>query len=540
MHLKHMVEAAARRPDWAAAAAAPFAPVVVLMLPVEGLGQMTSIVIGVLGPVLGAVYLNRHRALDWARTAAVSPGPVRKRTSLRAVLGNVIGRSGRAGLPPGKRRELELWETRMNHGWSTTAAAALREVAESGSEHGEARVRAMAALCGHQISRGRPQRAGRSLEADIVIVSTLNLRGGTASANEAEILAYRAAGLRVALVHHPVRDRAMSRPIDRRLRDLIDGETVVEVLPEDTVRCDLAIVRFPMALEHLMDDRPRIDAAKTVLLVNQTPFEEYGLCGGHGTAWSVRDVHRNVTGWLGPHTWYAIGPAVRDVLREHHADELAGIDLADDFWYETIDAVERVPERRGRRNAGDPIRIGRHSRDHVLKFPNMAKHLRAAYPAAADIEVHMLGAHDSVTRILGAIPSGWTCHRFGAMPAADFLAGIDVYVYFIDESLVEAFGRAPLEAMAVGIPCVLPHSFAELFGDAAIYCAPDEVEAQVRALMADPVRCAELTAAGLRLIREEFSAQALLRRVEGLGVTTESALEPVGSAAAMVLEGGRR
>jgi hypothetical protein len=293
---------------------------------------------------------------------------------------------------------------------------------------------------------------------------------------------------------------------------------VFEVRPQDTVHCDLTIVRFPVALEHLMEDRPQIKAERTVLLVNQTPFEEYGPTGGYGTAWSIRDVHRNVTDWLGHHTWYAIGPAVRDVLHKHHAEEMAGIELAQDFWYETIDIAEWTPEHRRHRAEGEPIRLGRHSRDHVTKFPNMAKRLLAAYPAADDIEIHMLGGHAALHRILGAIPRGWVSHPFGTMSAVDFLGDVDVYAYYIDENLLEAFGRAPLEAMAAGVPVLLPPSFAELFGDGALYCEPDEVEANVRALAADRALYAERAAAGLRVVHERFSPEALLRRVSGLGV----------------------
>ncbi|WP_168801778.1 hypothetical protein [Glycomyces buryatensis] len=58
--------------------------------------------------------------------------------------------------------------------------------------------------------------------------------------------------------------------------------------------------------------------------------------------------------------------------------ELAGIELADDFWYETIEIAEWTPKHRRLRREDDPLRIGRHSRDHITKFPNMAKRLRAA------------------------------------------------------------------------------------------------------------------------------------------------------------------
>ncbi|WP_158630376.1 glycosyltransferase [Glycomyces terrestris] len=449
----------------------------------------------------GAVHLALRRVHDRLRSAAVKPERAK---------------ASRSGLPESKRRLLEQWELRLLHGWSQSAHAALTAIAENEDGHYESQVRALAALCAHRAAVAA--RTPRKLDLDVVIVSTLNLRGGTTSANEAEILAYRDAGLKVGLVHHPVKDRAMGRPVDPRLLDLVDGEQVVRVDPEDTVRCDLAIVRFPVALERLMEDRPRIDADRTVLLVNQTPFEEYGLAGGYGTAWSVRDVHRNVTAWLGRHTWYPIGPAVRDTLRAHHAAELDGVDLAEDFWYETIDVAQWTPPAPRERAPGEPFRLGRHSRDHVTKFPNMAARLRAAYPDADDVEVHLLGGHDALRRILGEIPPRWTSHRFGAMSAAEFLWSVDAYSYFIDENLVEAFGRAPLEAMAAGVPCILPPAFAELFADGALYCEPDGVAAHVRRLADDPAYRAERAAAGRRVVHERFSPEALLRRVASLGV----------------------
>ncbi|MFC3491068.1 glycosyltransferase family protein [Glycomyces rhizosphaerae] len=521
MHLRQIMKAIVRQPVWAAAAVAPLIPALGAFAPDPWLPA--GIAMTVLCLLAAAVYVRLHRTLGRVRTAATAPDPAKSCRVLK--------------LTEQKRRMIERWEARLNHGWSTTAGARLAGIAaDSEKGHRETQIQALAALCGHRADRARRKRRPRTLRVDIVIASTLNLRGGTTSANEAEILAYLSAGLTVALVHHPVKERAMARPVDPKILALVDDERVFEVRAGDTVHCDLAIVRFPVAFEHLMEDRPRIEAARTVLLVNQTPFEEYGPTGGYGTAWSIRDVHRNVTEWLGAHTWYAIGPAVRDVLRAHHAEEMAGIDLAEDFWYETIDIAAWTPAERRVRAEGDPIRIGRHSRDHVTKFPNMAKRLRAAYPSAPDIEVHMLGGHDALHRILGTIPPGWTSHPFGTMSAVDFLGGVDVYAYFIDENLLEAFGRAPLEAMAAGVPCILSPDFAELFGDGAVYCEPDEVEAHTRLLAADPVYYAERAAAGRRVVHERFSPQALLHRVNGLGVNIAA---PIRTDDLLTLEGAR-
>ncbi|MFG3339550.1 glycosyltransferase [Glycomyces sp. NPDC048151] len=499
----HLVRAAGRRPVWSAAGAAPLVPALAVFAPEPWFAA--GIALTVLCLLAAVTQLRLLRALDRARVSATE--------ECRA--------AASGGITEKKRRMIERWELRLNHGWSATATTALAGIAaDSGKGPRETQVHALGVLCARRAALD--PRPGRTHTVDIAIVSTFNLRGGTTSANQAEILAYVSAGLRVALVNHPVKERAMGRPIDPKITALVDGEQVVLVDPRDTVHCDLTIVRFPVALAEMMEDRPQIVAGRTVLLVNQAPFEEYGPTGGYGTAWSIPDVHRNVTEWLGEHTWYAIGPAIRDVLHAHHAEEMAGIALAEDFWYETIDIAEWTPQERRVRAEGEPIRLGRHSRDHVTKFPNMAKQLLAAYPDTDGIEVHMLGGHDALQRILGTIPRRWVSHPFGTMSAVDFLGQVDVYAYFVDENLVEAFGRAPMEAMAAGVPTILSPDFEELFGDGAVYREPEDVEAEVRRLAADAAYRTERAEAGLRTVRERFSPEALLRRVNGLGVTVPS------------------
>ncbi|MBO3732715.1 glycosyltransferase [Glycomyces niveus] len=517
--LRKVARGLEKRPLWTTAAIAPLLPLLGVLAPQSWLPA--GIALTVLCFLAAGMQSRLVGLLDRGRADAAGPESVNA-----ADIATVSAK---------KLALVEPWEVKLNHGWSTSAKARLEKFARGSARgHTETQMHALAALCAY---RARVRRPARTLHVDIVIVSTLNLKGGTTSANEAEVLAYRSAGLTVGLVNHPVKERAAGRPVDPKIRALFDDEGVFEIGPDDTVHCDLAIMRFPVAFEDIMEDRPEIKAARTVLLVNQTPFEEYGPTGGYGTAWSIGAVHRNVTDWVGPHTWYAIGPAVRDVLRTHHAEEMADIDLAEDFWYETIDIADWTPRQRRHRAEGEPIRLGRHSRDHVTKFPNMAKRLRAAYPDAEGIEVHMLGAHDALQRILGTIPERWTSHPFGSMSAVDFLGEVDVYAYFIDENLLEAFGRAPLEAMAAGVPCLLSPDFAELFGDGAIYCEPGEVEARVRELGADRAYYAERAAAGLRVVEERFSPDALLRRVKGLGVKVDAKPATVDGAGAGAVAG---
>src|SRR5690606_9321617 len=115
-----------------------------------------------------------------------------------------------------------------------------------------------------------------------------------------------------------------------------------------------------------------------------------------------------------------------------------------------------------KRRPFDRLRIGRHSRDHFAKWPATANDILAAYPASEDIEVHVLGGAEAPASLIGGVPSNWTVHPFGALHPKDFLSEIDIFVYFTHPDWVESFGRTIIEAMAVGVPVILPEVYRPL------------------------------------------------------------------------------
>jgi glycosyltransferase involved in cell wall biosynthesis len=438
------------------------------------------------------------------------------------------GRGADARLTDEQARILKNWRARLFGGFSATALKELRPVVTSSTASSAYRL-AVAEMVVDWYGESENRVEGPTRHFDIVITSHFALPGGTTSANAEEIRAYRKAGLRVGLLHHPVYHWDVARPIDQKIADLIDGEQVCLLDATDDVHCDLMIVRFPPAVMRLLDDRPRITAERTVLVVNQTPYSFYGPEGGTSVAWDVRTVYENLTEWVGEHTWYVIGPVVRDALQQHHAEEIARVDIADEFWYESIDAAEwRRPGQRERE--GGPFRIGRHSRDARLKWPDTAELVRACYPVDdADYEMRILGGAEIPKQILGGLPANWVDYPFNSMPSREFLADVDAMVYFISSEGAEAFGRAPLEAMAVGLPCVMEHRFEELFGEAAIYCSPEEVKGVLDRLRTDPAYYAEQAERAVRYVSEYFSHEAQLARVAALGVSRLR--EPAGDVA---------
>jgi len=68
------------------------------------------------------------------------------------------------------------------------------------------------------------------------------------------------------------------------------------------------------------------------------------------------------------------------------------------------------------------------------------------------------------------------------MDVRDFLHGLDFYVHYPHEEYIEEFGRGIMEAMAVGIPVILPPQFNEIYGNAALYAEPANVASIIEEL----------------------------------------------------------
>ena len=164
--------------------------------------------------------------------------------------------------------------------------------------------------------------------------------------------------------------------------------------------------------------------------------------------------------------WYPIGPLVRKALYEHHAADLQQLTISAEDWPNIINV--KVAKNKTSA-AGRRIKIGRHSRGQYVKWPADPAELLAIYPESAGYDIYVLGGADTPKKILGRIPENWHVYEFGEMPPQEFLAKLDVFVYFTHADWIESFGRVIIEAMAVGVPVILPHTFRELFGEAAVY-----------------------------------------------------------------------
>ncbi|WP_110665717.1 glycosyltransferase [Salinicola halophilus] len=350
---------------------------------------------------------------------------------------------------------------------------------------------------------------------DVIIASDFRLPGGTSHSNIEEIKAQRYFGLRTGLLNLPRYDLNPGRKINENIRRLVDGELVSFVVQGETVTCDHLVIRHPPVVQRLQDRIPNVQAKRISVIVNQPPKREYSETGE--TLYDIPTCHRHIVETFGEGArWYPIGPLVRESLFEHHPQELADIDLAEEDWVNIINVAEW--QRPAHTPGGLPIKIGRHSRDQYVKWPESPEVLRTLYPDDDRYQIHVLGGASAPTTVLGQLPANWVVHEFGSIQPAEFLKDVDFYVYYTHSDWIEAFGRVMFEAMAVGVPVIIDPKYRPLFQDAAIYAAPEAVQDTIERLHADPEAYRRQVERSTQFVIDAFGYEAHRERL-GVGQT---------------------
>ena len=368
----------------------------------------------------------------------------------------------------------------------------------------------------------RPEgRRGESRHLDVVLASEFRMMGGSVKSCIEEIRAQRAAGLTTGLVKMYRYDLPQPGRVDMLsiVREEIDGEAVSTLAFGERVTCDLLIVRYPPVLRHAQRYLPRVEPGRIKVVVNQPPMSDYGPGGRRRYEIAAGEARLRDT-FGRPGEWHPIGPLVRGALHEHHADELGAIDLRPEDWINVIDLAEWDRGLGGgpRPGRAGPLRIGRHARDNPVKWPATAEAVLEVYPEAPDLEVHVLGGAQAPAALIGRVPANWRVAPFGARSPREFLADIDVFVYFTNPDWVESFGRAIIEAMAAGVPCILPPSYEAVFGDAAAYAEPRAAADAARRLHADPEAYRAQARRAQALVRARFGHDHHVLRLAEAGV----------------------
>jgi Glycosyltransferase family 28 C-terminal domain len=349
-----------------------------------------------------------------------------------------------------------------------------------------------------------PTRSARR-QVDVLILSDLRFPGGTSHSLAEEIAAQAQAGWSTGLFH--MNGPLLSRvgPVNPRIREQIGRGTARLFLGDCPIKAKVVVVRHPAVLQAAADQLPRIEAELVVLVANAPPTDIDGH--RHYRPGVVDRIARERFG-INP-IWAPIGPLVREAIA---SDIPAG--LQDRDWVNIIDVDAWRVDRQGWRS--DRAVIGRHSRPSAQKWPSDPKVIQAVYPVDGSAIVKILGGADPARDVLGYLPESWQVIPFGGLDPREFLAGLDFFVYYHHPAWMEAFGRNILEAMASGVPAILPTHFRSLFGDAAIYAEPAGVSSVLAQLYGDRAAYEDIVVRSESLVRTRFGYEAHQRRISEL------------------------
>ena len=342
---------------------------------------------------------------------------------------------------------------------------------------------------------------------DMILVSDLSLLGGTRGCNLGYIDAAVASGRRVALFHWPRGDLRLLPDIDPAYRDRNQHPLVDIITCEEEASCDLLILHHPPVMKHMLDRFPKITAKHGVILVNQLPYQ---VLGGQNIFYEPLIAERDFRKLFGVQPLWA---PISTLVRRHLDDQDSGLKMTDFDWLPPISMPLRDPPEKI--DTDRPPVIGRHARDHWTKWPENPALLSAAYMVDTDVKVRLLGGAHTPNRLLKGIPENWEVFEFDGIPVIEFIESLDFLVHFPHTQYIEEFGRNVAEAMARGIPAVLPPVFRETFHDAAIYCEPEEVGETIRRIWADQAVYMHYARAGRDFVADNCHTTSLRNRMAG-------------------------
>lgn len=350
-----------------------------------------------------------------------------------------------------------------------------------------------------------------AVRADMLFVMDYTMGGGAYHSTMNYVHAARAHGLSVALLDWRRYEFDVTEPLPPDLRRLAHERKLRIVSAGERVHASTVVVGYPVVLRHIIDNCPDIACDRLAVIVNQMAAR---LVGGGDVQYEPLTVRDNLMETFGTEgIWVPISARVRELMEADPRYPAPHRDI----WTPLIDTGSwcAAPLRwRGKARAR-PV-VGRHGRDQYTKWPVTAEALRAAYCADRACDVAILGWAESALNVVDALPSNWTVTPFGAMGARSFLSGLDFFVHYPHEKYIEEFGRAPMEAMAVGIPVILPPVFENTFGEAALYAEPDEVWPTIERLWGDEAGYLSRAEAGRRFVLETCGWDRLPGRLAAL------------------------
>lgn len=348
---------------------------------------------------------------------------------------------------------------------------------------------------------------------DVLILSEFGFEAGNSTILRNELQVAVDAGLRVGIIpcfNFLIRSASV-RHMTPAIQEMLDRGVVTRVPLAAKIQTKLLIIRWPSIMQIPHGGSCNIRTDNLIVISNHAPYEKLD----DRISYDVTTVSENAARMFGIRPiWFPESEQIGVILKRI----VAPGELADQCWKGIV--AGPFPEMRHPDFTLPPV-IGRHGRDHPMKWPGNRADLIAAYPVDGSARVSILGGASTPVKsglMTANEAAHWTVHTLNAIPVQDYLRELDFFVYFHHENLVEAFGMTIVEAMSHGCICILPENFKAVFGDAGVYCTPAETQQTIAGLWAEPSRFEAQQRRARKFVHENASPEAYLRRLKRYGI----------------------
>lgn len=361
----------------------------------------------------------------------------------------------------------------------------------------------------HIPGRFRIDQSARPAHLDVVYAGDWRQYGGPQKSMIEEIHALVDHGFNVGVMQleAPRFMTKVTKPLTSHVQHLINSGLVHEVLYDDELKVDLLVLRYPPILQFATAELSGLQVQRMMILANQAPSE----LDGSDIRYLVQDCTRNAQRMFTHNvTWVPQGPQVREAIESYLPPE-----AIETFDIPGIVKASDWKSAKNHRRSTLPV-VGRHSRDNRMKWPEAADVIEKAYPTSGRFDIRILGGASVPKDVLGVkeTPAAWTVYGVDALPVPAFLRTLDFYVFFQNSVAVEAFGRSVLEALAAGLIVILPKSYEEVFGEAAIYVSPDKIQETVMMYHNDRHLFAKQLDIAERVVADNFSHESYVSLID--------------------------
>jgi hypothetical protein len=353
----------------------------------------------------------------------------------------------------------------------------------------------------HLLGHGRRRPA-----YDVVVAGDWRFVESAHRAAVAEIRALRQEGLRVAILHlegyRIVTNRR--RPVAAPIQELINDGVADQIFGYQDVEAELLVMRHPVPLQFPSDEPCALRPRRMLIVADRAPARADGIDRRYSIE-SCTDAARLLFD-VDPH-WCPQDAAVREALRA--ADPQ--VELTPYDFPAVVDNGRYSSERLG---AAEVPTVGTDLCDAgswPADVPDALGVLRRLRDV--DVRVRMPDRPGG----LGEDSSGsWLTYAPSDLEPWTFVHQLDFYLHFPHARAVETYSQPALEAAAAGCVLLLPERFAAFYGDAAVYCTPDQVAATIRRYRDDPALYAEQSRRARAVAAKAYHRRRYLNRIEAL------------------------